>query len=297
MKKIFYIFIILSISCSKARIEKFEDNIITTTDNKIRFIPLNNYFKAKQKKPELLKSNLKYPFDETSKGTIFIWANKLSFPNGTIFNYNTDTFVNCSLLELYKIKDFIFYDKQAVKDNKLLNTVVIFNFYLYKNNQELKIVSPEPGIELRNIVSEQNVIYNVMLYDNLLNNWYDSGNFHENNNGDTFFKKEGWACIANYAEFQTTSYTKLNFTSNKYDLTNVGIYVVFSNKNTFTRVQNLESIDLPIGEQAKLVAFGITNENQLYSYSKEIIIGEETTYSIDLTTTNDAFLTLMLDSL
>jgi hypothetical protein len=299
MKKIFYILIILSISCSKQRIEKpITPNPITSEPQLFKFIPLDNYFITKQNIPsENIKSFDGGTINSSSFGTMFISAHTVAFPDSVNLIYPDDYPITCNLLELYRIKNFIYYNTQPISNNKLLSPLVIFNIHLFKNDKELIISKLEPGIELRKDIGEENVYYNVFLNYPTSNNWISSNFYHTNDGSNTTFIKTGWALIGNPLEFPTTNYTKLKFTSDKYDLTNVGIYVVFSDKNTFTRVENLESIDLPVGEQAKLVAFGITNEGQLYSYSKIITIGEQTSYDINLFKTTEQNLTILLDSL
>jgi len=289
-------------SCSKARIEKPVEEIINNNQNEItellKFVPLDNYFSSKAKEAEIFNFTFPYTptqyYPRTTEGTI-IASTKVLFT--TLSDDTIDYPYIISINEFYKLKDVIYTNRQLVYNNKLLSLFGMYNIRFSKNGSPLKLKTGKTysfysQYHTTEIASDSLPIF-------IGNDWSMSNN--EFIGDSTYFygylNITGWLLFGKETNFNASNYTTLNFTSNKYDLTNVGIYIVFSDKNTFTRVQNQESINLPVGEQAKLVAFGITEKGKLYSYSKEIIIGEETSYSIDLTTTNDAFLTSMLDSL
>jgi len=289
-------------SCSKARIEKpTAPDINSNTDESIeliKFVPLDSFFSAKLRKPEIFNYTFPYNssqyYPKTTMGTV-IASTKYIFTSfsGDTIDYPYIISVN----EFYKIKDIIYTKHQPVYDDKLMSLFGIFTISFSKDNFPLKIIS-RYGFRADNhtteIATDSLPIYKLSNEEWILsNNTFigDSTAFYGQLN------ITGWLLFGRESNFNTTNYTKIKFTSNKYDLTNIGIYIVFSTKNTFTRVENQESINLPVGEQAKLVAFGITEEGQLYSFNKDIIIGEQTSYEIDLSITNDTSLSLILDSL
>jgi hypothetical protein len=276
-------------SCSKARIEKPE--IIPSV--KIKFVPLTNYFANKRKSKEIFTiiEQTSPPFGLTTDYLDMKIAS--CYFLDPINNLKVEYPYILELTQLIKKKDLIYYNIQPTENNFLINYKAVIKFDFIKDNRLLYLKNffiASCFYKPENYPYTLSDDYLGTMNNNIINWEYQASS-------SNYINHLSWTLYGRLAEFQTTNYTKLNFISNKYDLTNVGIYIVFSDKNTFTRVQNQESINLPVGEQAKLVAFGITEKGKLYSYSKEIIIGEETSYSIDLTTTNDAFLTSMLDSL
>ena len=292
-------------SCSKARIEKPIDDIVKTPTSEdgdtelIKFIPLDDYFNEKINKAELfnftfsLNNTPLYP--TTSANTIF--ANtKNSFENSTTGNAVDYPYL-ISINNFFSIKDFIFTNLEPMYNNNLLSIGGLFYITISKDNMLLSITDgAHCTLSFTNYSNFSNDT--IFLYKEN-NGWVKTNDkfVHDYDNIDGQLSILGRILVAKATNFTTSNYTKLQYTSSKYDLTNVGIYVVFSDKNSFTRVQNLESIDLPVGEQAKLVAFGITNQGQLYSYFNDITIVEQGEYEIFLAPISDANLTNLLDQL
>jgi len=298
---------ILFVACSKARIEgpvdagMVDENTSNSNVNKTYFVPLTNYYLTKQPKAE-------YPCNDASSS----YYHKTE--HGTQFHC-TDTpyFQIPAIIELYKIEHFIYFNTPTISNNHLLKTNVIFCIKYYVNDSLLPHTEPT-GCFIRT-PNSFNTTNTYLLYSfypdsqSEINNWskYKSniliGNDYRfrmkfTNFYDGFSYYPGWLCIADYAQFNTTKYTNLTFTSTDADLTNVGIYVCFSDINSYTKVEDYTSIPLPVGEPAKIMAIGITNENELYYDYKEIVIDEnKTEFNIDMHHTTDQILTQILDSL
>jgi len=295
---------ILFVACSKARIEgpidagTVPEN--TSNINKIYFVPLTNYLLTKQPKAE-------YPCNDASSFNSYQQTE-----HGT-YIHNTDTLslLLPKIIELYKIEHFIYYNIPTISNNHLLKTNVIFCIKYYVNDSLLPYTF---GCFIRtpNSFNTTNTYLLYSFYPDLqseINNWskYESniliGNDYRfrmkfTNFYDGFSYYQGWLCIADYAQFNTTEYTNLKFSSTNADLTNVGIYVCFSDINSYTKVEDYTSILLPIGKPAKIMAVGITNKNELYYDYKEIVIdNNKTNYDINMKPTTDEILTQILDSL
>jgi hypothetical protein len=299
-KYISIILLLSLLSCSKARIEK---PITEATNNNtediielIKFVSLNNYFNSKIRNPEIFNVNTSC-FLKTSLNTTLANSKQIfSTLTGDTIDYPYFVSIN----EFYKIKDIIYTNHQATYNSNFFTVFGVFNIEISKNNYPLKVaLGKHYSFYFYNHTTEYASSNQTPVYENINNEWSLGNNLFTGDSTGVNGQLDitGWLIFCKETQFPTTNYIKLKFTSNKYDLTNVGIYLVFSDKYTFTRVENLESIDLPVGEQAKLVAFGITNEGQLYSYSKIITIGEQTSYDINLSKTTDNNLNILLDSL
>jgi hypothetical protein len=311
---------ILFVACSKARIEGPIDAGPPAGENTtnplqeqelLYFVPLDSFYLTKQPKAKISKdlyASAGNNWDITDNGTSIHGSSTMfSYPNGN----SVEDPIKFKVIELFKIHHFIYYNIQTVSNNILLETNTILNLNFYKDTNilifnNLDIIS----ISFKNNLSDALGKTLYPFYSNMqngINNW--SKTTTPNNNkficsmGDEerFFGRiqtVGWFLIGDYAQFNTTEYTNLTFTSSNADLTNVGIYVCFSGINSYTKVENYTSIPLPVGEHAKIVAVGITNENRLYYDYKEIVIdNNETNYDIKMKFTVDELLTQMLDSL
>ena len=295
---------ILFVACSKARIEGPVDaGTVDETDNqtganKLHFVPLTDYYKTKQKKPEYLSINVGYPWNSTSTGLIFAGAMKAIYENGA----EVSNPITGKIIELYNIKNFIYYNITTIVNNKIFNTLAIFKIQIYKDSTELLLVdygNTKRNINIRNI-NNYGIIYKVYYLNNIENWLYTNYDIEQmtNNTALCNLHNLGWFMFANPYNFNTTEYKNLTFTSSNADLTNVGIYICFSDINSYTKVEDCTSIPLPVGELAKIMAIGITNKNELYYDYKEIVIDKnKTNYDINMKPTTDELLTQVLDSL
>ena len=314
---------ILFVACSKARIEgPIDAGTVDETDNqtganKLHFVSLTDYYKTKQQKKEEISRNFfsTTPAYETVYGSrIWTSANFFLNNNGNI----VEEPVKCHIIELYKIKQYIFFDIQTVSNNKLLITNSVCNLNCYKDTN-LLILNKNGYMNFGSINSLGNT-HPLNLYgfnpkmQNKLDSWsklynyteigYDINlfNFVDIPNGKIGFSGRvgsiGWYLMGDYAQFNTTEYTNLTFTSTNADLTNVGIYICFSDINSYTKVEDCTSILLPVGEYVKVLAVGITKNNELYYNLKKIVIDKnKTNYDINMKPTTDELLTQILDSL
>ena len=128
--------VITLFSCSKARIEKPINKESTNIQNLIQFVPLDNYFKSKQNIKTENKEWYSYnPSDSTSYGTFITNATLLLFPNGEQLNYPNDYPINCNILKLDCIKDYIYYQKEPFIDSNLLSNIyIMYRFFLSNNS-------------------------------------------------------------------------------------------------------------------------------------------------------------------
>jgi len=312
---------ILFVACSKARIEgPIDAGSVDETDNqtganKLHFVPLTDYYKTKQQKEEIFNCTEYSSRHFTSHNSSFISGNDaLMHINGEAALYP----IKFHVIELYKLKHFIYYNIQTVSNNKLLITNAIYNINFYKDTN-LLIVNSNSTAYAIGIASISSITQTppVMLYSFTsemqegINNWHQFSNnsyeiydyVYENYHINSyiyggFTKYVGWLCIADYTQFNTTEYTNLTFTSTNADLTNVGIYICFSDINSYTKVDDCTSIPLPVGEYVKVLAVGITKNNELYYNFKKIVIDKnKTNYDINMKPTTDELLTQILDSL
>ena len=299
---------ILIVACSKARIEGPIDagsveEAGNNGDNKLHFTELNNYFSSKQHiKLETVESLLPSAnYHPTSYGLVLLHATTAN-SNGTPSNYP----IYMSVLHLENIKDFILHNKKTTFNNQFLEDYFMFNIKLTNSQNELLHLTQygQPAsnylIQLKhlNLPPIEYSTYQLNYTNNNWNNTNFNTQVYSSNLVNIYLSDTGWFALFNYAQFNTSEFTNINFISNNADLTNVGIYICYSDINSYTKVENLTSIAIPVGENAKILAIGITKEGQLYYNYKEIIIENNTSdYNIEMHQTTDQILTQILDSL
>ena len=221
---------ILFVACSKARIEgPIDAGSVDETDNqtganKLHFVPLTDYYKTKQQKEEIFNCTEYSSRHFTSHNSSFISANDaLMQINGEAALYP----IKFHVIELYKLKHFIYYNIQTVSNNKLLITNAIYNINFYKDTN-LLIVNSNSTAYAIGIASISSITQTppVMLYSFTsemqegINNWHQFSNnsyeiydyVYENYHINSyiyggFTKYVGWLCIADYTQFNTTEYT------------------------------------------------------------------------------------------
>jgi len=304
---------ILFVACSKERIQGPIDAGTVDEPEKpqieidsLYFVPLDSFYNAKKTNRLEIFKDVWYPYPTTYHGTYITGSTYLLiYPNGDNVTRPVDLYTK----EYCTIKDFIFNNYKTICNNKLLLTDEIISINYYKGSTLLEYDNTSEAPITLSIISENENYSNIerlfsfykennlwiLPEDTINNNIFHISNFV---NLIGYLRKTGWFLIGDYAQFNTIEYTNLTFTSSNADLTNVGIYVCFSDINSYTKVEDYTSIPLPVGEPAKILAIGITNENELYYNYKEIVIdNNKTEYNIDMHHTTDQVLTQILDSL
>lgn len=297
MKNIIFIlgifFIMLQMfSCSKDRITKKEQLN--------EYESINQYFDSK-KQPEqeiIIDTNGQGPV--IGQNGTKIWPNKscLMYANGDSVYFP----FTIKLVELYPPKDMIYWQKPTVSYNQLVNCVGEIRLRVYKNGQELYL---RPGcgwmIEMPDNAPQPGRYVYYGAENNGIVNWVQSTSEQFNTTPTgyiTYISRLGW--IANGKPAITnpsTTYTQYTFTSTTDDLTNVAKFIYFPSLRSLVQVYNQPSINLPVGDTAKIVLIGRNSNNQLFYFYQKTIINSANQVQVSLSPITDVNLTNLLDTL
>lgn len=282
--------LILLPGCSKDRTEP--------ANEKKSYSEMDNYYDSKKQQEQ------EYEITEDGKGPltgkqgtkVYPDKNKLMYPNGDSVNYP----YTVKLVELYSAKDMIYWQMPTVSEGKVLTSAGEVRIRAFKDDVELVL---RPGltwtveVPSANPVSDMKIFYGDKMEPVVDWSPNPEGAFSSVSEGyHGEIAKLGWiACSKFIAEPAT--FTKCTFTSSTDNLDQAGIFIYFPQLRGLVQVFNQQSIDLPAGEEAKIVVMAINSDQQLFSYSKVMQIGESDMIQVELDSTSDAELTAILDAL
>lgn len=289
----FLVLVLFLFSCSKDRIEtNNEDKTLNSYES------MNDYFDTKKQEEQ------EFIIDSGGSGPIVgnqgtkIWVSKdlLMYPNGD----SVDWPYIVKLVELYTPKDMIYYQMPNVSDGNLLTCHGEIRLRAFKNGQEL-VLRPSCvwPVQMPNTqpADSMNIYYGDELPSYV--NWIDTptGSFDTISYGyQGNVAVLGWvACARSAGTF--ASQTAYQFTSSVDNLDNVATFIYFDDKQSLTQVYNQQSIDLPIGQNAKIILMAIDANQQLHHYYLEEVISNSNVKDIELQPVSDIDLTTILDNL
>jgi hypothetical protein len=273
--------------CSKQRIE----------EELISYESLDDYFESK--KPE----EQEYTIDTLGTcpivgelGThICVDKSSLQFSDGdsVYFPYIL------KLVELYSPQDMIYFYMSHTNDAGLYGCEGVTRVRFFKNDEELELrnqgawslempsVSPQESISVMyQDESEQNIRFVA-----------SSETFTVIDYGySTLMQQTGWTSAGKTILNQNV--VKLSFDSETDDLNTVTMYVYLRDYKCLIHVQNpYDGVNIPINAAVKIVGMAIDSDEQLYSYSHESTLEEETVIPVVFSETTDTTLTTVLSSL
>ena len=297
------IFVISMYSCSKDRLIPVEVDAVTEEVNPFkdkvfentRNLPLLSKLASKGEKIRVNNIN-ELPII-TKKGTkiwLYEW-NVRNQQNGAV-TYPFDI----EIIELYTLKDMLLHQKPTVSFNKMLVTGGAIYLNVSKNGANLNVSTQNPpniSVPAKNPDARMLLFYGAM--DNQDNfTWAeaprDSGNRPQEypliiagkGTYELFPRRFGWINCDKFYDY-TGEKTNVSFVSPKVGIENMVIFMVFPNINSVIQVYNGKSLEVPIGEDIKIVVVAQTKDGGIFSFYKDIKVEKQQTVEIDLKETTE----------
>lgn len=249
-----------------------------------------------------------------SKGTILYMPgiNEMSFQDGKPLTGN----VQVELIEIYKPGDMILYNKQTVSGGRILESggQVYINvtsdgkpvnisrfsrtysvFFPGKNRGLMDIFygdeTPTNGMNWINFgnpqCKEDCGIKSSVTYDSLENV----------KQGYQFYPvRFKWINCDRFYEYPGEK-TKVDFVSKVPGMEKLITYIVFPDINSVINVFGDKSLEMPIGENIKIISYAITEKKEYYFFYKEYTTKKDNTIEIELKKTTLEDFKKLLDSL
>lgn len=309
------IFAISMYSCSKDRLIPVEVDTVTEEVNPFKDKVFEDTRSLSVLSNAASKAN-KYTVNSakdlpitTAKGTK-IW----------IYDYNLWTQQNGSvsypfdieIIELYTLKDMILHRKPTTSYNNMLTTGGAIYLNVRKNGNTLRV----------NPYSPPNISIPAKKVDNAMSLFYQSYDQSEQftwaaaeiprdtvirqdsvkrvplliagkGTYEIFPRQFGWINCDKFASY-TGEKTEVSFVSPKVGIENMAIFMVFPNISSVIQVYQGKSLNVPVGEDVKIVVVAKTKEGEVFSFFKDIKVEKQQTVEIDLKeTTEKDFLTAL----
>ena len=180
------------------------------------------------------------------------------------------------MIELYTAKDIIYYEMQTMSGQNILANAGELKIRAFKDTTELSLRSSKtwpltiPG---KNTMSDMKQYYGYTNKDKT--DWITDpiGDFSKDDTSySCLVQKVGW--LAGAHEASTRISGKITFTSTTDILINVAIFIYIPSTKTVMQVANLVSDQIPSGTDVKIVAIAVNSSNQLYSFYKQLTLGQ-----------------------
>lgn len=243
----------------------------------------------------------------TMKGTkLWIYDYNLrSQQNGSV-SYPFDI----EIIELYTLKDMILHRKPTTSYNSMLTTGGAIYLNVRKNENSL-IINPfsPPNISIPATKADNAMWLFYEGYDrNEQFTWAeapkDSGGNEQKypliiagkGTYEIFPRQFGWINCDKFAEYIGEK-TQVSFTSPKVGIENMAIFMVFPNISSVIQVYNGKSLEVPVGEDVKIVVIAQTKDGGVFSFFKDIKVEKQQTVEIDLKETTEKDFLAALDKL
>lgn len=254
-----------------------------------------------QTEKKTIKSDSDLPFTGSQGTEVWIYPRNLRMPDGSAVTYP----IEIEMLELFTPKDMILHQMPTVSRGRLLTTAGEMNIRAYKDGKELtldrynstQIVVPAKG-ELDN---DMWLFYGepTDLEGNEFIDWYVADSSKREDGGRLFPRKEdyvifpsriGWINCDRFYNFKEAK-TVVTFSSENPPVENILIYLYFPDIKSLMQVYKDTSGEVPVGQTVKVVAVGITKNEEYRTFYQEIVVQDKQKVEIKLTpTTKEAFL-------
>lgn len=311
------VFAISMYSCSKDRLIPVEVDAVTEEVNP---------FKDKVFEDTRNLSVLSNGASKTNKYTVNSAKDlPITTAKGTklwIYNYNLWTQqygpvsypFDIEIIELYTLKDMILHRKPTTSYNSILTTGGAIYLNVRKNGESLSIYPYSPP----NISIPAKTVDNSMLlfYEDYDRNeqftWLEApkDTIRQSPNGidrvpliiggktsyEIFPRQFGWINCDKFLSYAGER-TQVSFVSPKVGLESVAIFMVFPNISSVIQVYQGKSLEVPVGEDVKIVALAQTKDGLVFSFFKDIKVEKQQTVEIELKETTEKYFLEALDKL
>lgn len=299
--------VLLAIACSKDR-SILREGETTPIEQKVDFLAVNNSTFDKlgtQPQVKTIKSDNDLPFVGKQGTQVWLYTRDLKTLNGGSITYPFDI----EILELFTPKDMILHQMPTVSDGKLLTTAGQVRIRAYKDGKEL---------QLNTINSTQITVPANGRPDGFMGLFYgleDKGEFidwypadtsvREPNQVSFFSDKEkytifpsriGWINCDKFYEF-TEAKTAITFSSENPPVNYLLIFLYFPDLKSVMQVNKGVSGMVPVGRNVKIIAIGITKEEEYYAAYQELTVQDKQKIEIKVSPTTKKALIEYLDTL
>jgi hypothetical protein len=303
------IFVSLALlGCSKERYD------VLTKDDVIPVVEKQKFIASSEKIPEFVsptttkKTINNYNIDfQAAKGTVVRGSvYDFSLLDGQWVNYP----IELEIQELYTPKDMILNRKPTVSNGKMLVTGGEVNIIATKDGKPLilnassqfsiQVPATNPDMQMSVFYGNQqaNGTVNWLLADSIRvresfigrRDSLTTGLVIDKSSYIVFPTQIGWINCDRFLNDKAPR-THITFTSEEPSLDAVYIFLYFDRIKSVIEVYDGKSLEVPVGEHAKVVCFAITEGKEVYSYFQDLIVAEGQKVAVKLgKTTKEEFL-------
>lgn len=301
--------VLLAIACSKDRsILLVEETTPTPGEPKKDFVAArsSNYENLSvQAQTKTIKSDNDLPFVGKQGTQVWLYTRDLKTSNGGAVTYPFDI----EVLELFTPKDMILYQMPTVSHGRILSTAGQVRVRAYKDGKELKLntysstqiavpTKGRPDGFMQLFYGEE---VNGQFYD-----WIPADSTKDGINRGTIFANQevytlfpsriGWINVDKFYEY-TEAKTEISFSSLEPPIENIIIFLYFPELKSIIKVYNGVSGLVPVGRNVKVIALGLTKQEEYYSFFQEFAVQDKQKIEIKLAPTTKDAIIKYLDSL
>lgn len=304
MKKIYITLIsivLLAIACSKDRTMLLGDGNPTPSNPNDKFTTIDRAALAKlgsQTEKKTIKSQDDLPFVGSQGTQVWLFDRDLRMPDGSAVSYPFEI----EMLELFTPKDMILHQMPTVSGGRLLSTAGEMNIRVYKDGKELKLdrySSTQIIVPIKGRVDANMELFYGDDKGGGFIDWYPAnmpgvetqwGLYPEGKSYFIFPERIGWINCDKFYNF-TEAKTTITFSSENPPIENILIFLYFPDLQSLMQVYRNTSGEVPVGRTVKVVALGITKDDEYHSFFQEMVVQDKQKVEIKLTpTTKESFL-------
>ncbi|MFM7016669.1 MAG: hypothetical protein ACKOX3_10110 [Bacteroidota bacterium] len=286
-------------SCSKDRIE------LKTQLN--QYNSPNAYLDSKkQAEQEFIIDGSPGPIVGNQGTTIWGGKDCVRMPNGDTVSYP----FSLKLVELYSPADMIYYQMPTVSSNQIMHSEGEIRIRTFKNGTELHLLQGCGGymVSMPNNAPQTNTMRKFYGFTNgNYVDWTDDLSILgitasqspfwgiDTIGYNSIIERFGWLNCAQLAG--TTNGSTLTFASNVDDLTNVALFAYIPATKTVLQAYNQSMGIIPNGSNVKIIAIAVDANGGLFSFNQQLVVNNSQTIQVSMSSTTDAQLTALLNSL
>lgn len=309
------VFTISMYSCSKDRLIPVEVDTVTEEVNPFKDkvfespynLPLLSKLASKAEKIRINNAN-ELPII-TKKGTeLWIYESNVRTQQNGLVSYPFDV----EIIELYTLKDMLLHKKPTVSFDRMLVTGGAIYLNVSKNGTNLNVnLQNPPNISVPTKKPDENMWLFYGAVDNVENfTWAEARRdtirndtvkivppiFAGRGKYELFPERFGWINCDKFYNYAGEK-TNVSFVSPKLGLENMIIFMLFPNINSVIQVYQGKSLEVPVGEEVKIVALAQTKDGEIFAYFKDIKVEKQQTVEIDLKSYTEKDVLAALDKL
>lgn len=229
------------------------------------------------------------------------------FPNGNDVSYP----ITIKLIEVYLPKDMELYNLPTVAQGNMLVTDGEVRVRAFKDGEEL-VLKPNKTYFAQmpsdNPVPEMSLFFGEQVGDIL--DWHDNSSAVSTNPAPEYIAVDstgnyydlavpvmGWINCDYFYALDPNATTTVSYQSDDDDLTNVVVFLYFTDIHSVMRVYNQESGTVPLGASVKSLCFAMNSAGNLAYHYEEFAISANYTVEVTMTEIAEADLIALMDGL